>query len=262
MTLTAAQVALRAGKLTASRIACLMSGDAQKILELWEQMIGERAEEDLSLVWPVQLGEVTEPLNLRWFELKFFPLSRFGDVVTHPRYAWAACTLDAWCSQLQCPVEVKHNNGWEPMEVIVERYQPQMQWQMEITGAKSCALSVILGAREPLVEFVNAEPKYQTEMIARGRQFMDHVEERTRPVDLPTIPPPVDATKLYDMTGKNEWASSAGVWLDTWQAAHDHDDAAAILKSLVPADAKKAHGHGVRITRDKVGRLSLREGAE
>ena len=40
--------------------------------------------------------------------------------------------------------------------------------------------------------------------------------ERTPPVDMPVIPAPVDATKLYDMTGNNEWANNAGIWLETW----------------------------------------------
>ena len=34
---------------------------------------------------------------------------------------------------------------------------------------------------------------------------------------------------------------------------------AKILKSLVPSDAKKCFGYDVQITRDRAGRLSLRE---
>ena len=140
MTLTAAQVALRKGKLTASRIACLMSGDVTRIYRLWEEMTDQRDEEDLSHVWPVRLGEATEKLNLEWFEQKNFPLSRHGEVVVHPRYAWAACTLDAWCAQLQCPIEVKHVGGHEPLEVIIERYQPQMQcrWRSPTRSNARC----------------------------------------------------------------------------------------------------------------------------
>src|SRR5262245_4031 len=138
MALNAAQLAQRAGKLTASRIACLMEGDAQKIYELWEELIGNRIPEDLSRVWAVRRGESSEPLNLEWFDWKQSPISRVGEVVTHPRYPWACCTLDAWCEELQCPIECKDVGGREPVEVIIDRYQPQMQWQMEITGAKQC----------------------------------------------------------------------------------------------------------------------------
>src|SRR5262245_23757094 len=120
MALNAAQLAQRAGKLTASRVACLMSGDAQKIFELWQEMIGERLPDDVSTIWPIRLGEATEQLQLEWFERKQgLPLSRQGEVVTHPKFPWAACTLDAWCEELCCPVEVKHCGGREPIEVII-----------------------------------------------------------------------------------------------------------------------------------------------
>src|SRR5262245_43762424 len=128
--LTPTQIEARKGKLTASRIACLMTGDASAIIKLYREMIGEEQEADLSQVWPVQLGATTEGLNLDWYEMKRNPLSRRGEVVVHPRYDWAACTLDAWDDTLCCPVEAKHVGGREPFEVVVDRYQPQMQWLM------------------------------------------------------------------------------------------------------------------------------------
>ena len=70
--------------------------------------------------------------------------------MTHPTPTYA--TLDGWIDVLECPIECKHDGGREPLEVIVERYQPQMQWQMECTGADQCALSVIMGASEPVVQ--------------------------------------------------------------------------------------------------------------
>jgi hypothetical protein len=55
--LTPEQIARRKGKLTASRVAVLMTGDAEKIIQLWEEMLGQREPEDLSGVWAVRLGE-------------------------------------------------------------------------------------------------------------------------------------------------------------------------------------------------------------
>jgi len=76
---------------------------------------------------------------------------------------------------------------------------------------------------------------------------------------LPAVPAPVDASKIYDMTGNNEWATHADEWLVGKPIADRVRDAEKILKSLVPADAKKCSGHLVQITRDRAGRLSLRE---
>lgn len=259
--LTAAQMEARKGKLTGSRVAALMTGDAARVLALFHELIGEGEPEDLSSVWPVRLGETTEELNLEWFERKNGALSRRGEVVTHPLFPWAAATLDAWSEALACPVECKHVGGREPLEVIIDRYQPQMQWQMECTGAARCALSVILGANEPLVEFVERDRAYAHEMITRGAQFMDFVARREPPVVLPAVVAPVDASRVYDMTGNNHWAVNATLWLEHKGAHEIYTDCEKILKGIVPADAKRCAGHGIAITRDRAGRLSLRRAA-
>lgn len=257
--LTPAQLTARAGKLTASRVACLMKADAVAIMQLYNEFIGEAVEEDLQHVWPVRLGSTTEQLNLDWFEMKNGPLSRRGDVVVHPKHPWAAATLDAWHDDLECPVECKHVGGREPLEVIIDRYQPQMQWQMEVTGAKQCALSVIMGASEPVVEFIERDDEYAAEMVKRGKQFIDCVAARKPPVVLEPMASPIDASKTYDMTTNNYWAAGAVTWLETREASVSNKDAEKILKSTMPDDAKKCHGHGIQITRDRAGRLSLRE---
>ncbi len=256
------QVRLRAGKLTASRVACLMQGEAEEILRLWKEMIGEEYPENLDDVWAVQLGSATEKLNLDWFERKNrLIVSRRGEIVTHPDYPWAAATLDGYIDDGLdgYVIECKHVGGREPIEIIVDRYQPQMQWQMFVTGAYCCALSIILGANEPVVEYLERSNDYIAEMVKRGQQFMDFVERRIPPVVLPPVPPPVDASKIYDMAGNESWVHSAQRWLQTHGAAETAKDAEKVLKSLVPEDAVKCIGASVRITRDRAGRLSLRE---
>jgi hypothetical protein len=246
-------------RLTGSRISCLMTGDAAKILRLYHEMIGKAEEEDLSKVWAVQLGAATEPLNLDWYELRKNPLSRHGEFVVHPRYDWAGCTLDAWDDTLCCPVETKHVGGRESIETIVDRYQPQLQWQMECATANQCALSVIEGASPPIVEYIERDAAYAGEMVSRGRQFMDCVAARRPPVALPPAPVPVIVSKIYDFSGDNRWANAAVTWLMTGAAARQHIEAEKDLKEIVPEDAKKVTGYGVMITRDRARRLTLRE---
>jgi len=96
------QARQRVGRLTASRVACLMTGDADKIMNLWREMVGDPdfVPDDLSDVWAVQLGSHTESLNLDWFEKKTGKkVTRRGDVVVHPKFEWAACTLDGWVEE-------------------------------------------------------------------------------------------------------------------------------------------------------------------
>lgn len=260
MALNAAQIARRTGKITGSRIACLMQGDQAKIMDLYNEFIGEKLPDDLEDNFQVQLGTETEPLNLRWYERKHRQaVSRRGDFVTHPFLDWAGVTLDGWIDELQCPIECKHNSVRFPMEVLIERYQPQCQWLMECTGADQCALSIIRDNIDPVVEFLERDVGYAAEMRRRGAQFIAAVKLRQPPVELDPVPAPADASVVYDMSQSNSWGSSAVTWLETRQAARDNDDAAKVLKSLVPPDAKKCHGFGVQITRNKVGSLSLRE---
>src|SRR5215471_18987443 len=121
--LSPAQMKQREGRLTASRIACLMTGDQKKIHQLWLEFTGQAEPEDLSQVWAVRLGEATEPMHLDWLELLKFTIVRRGRFIVHPQHEWLGVTLDGWCSALSPPgggpVECKHVGGHEPLEIIV-----------------------------------------------------------------------------------------------------------------------------------------------
>lgn len=161
-------------------------------------------------------------------------------------------------------LEAKHTGGREPLEVVVERYQPQLQWIMFVTNTAEIALSVIMGADAPILEYVERDDEYIAEMVKRGKQFMHHVRTRTPPVALAAVPPPAKANKTIDMMQTpqaNQWGSLAFTWLET-RADHERCIAAEKeLKAMVPLDCKKAYGAGIQITaaRGEKRRLSLRE---
>lgn len=256
--LTEAQHRTRKGKITGSRVACLMTGDAAKIHQLWMEMTGQAQEPDLSNVWPVQLGLVTESLNLDWAEKKIGDVvSARGAFINHNRLDWAGVTLDGMLSTSGRVIECKHCGGREPLETIIDRYQPQMQWAMECTDTKEIALSVIFGANEPVIEFIPRDSEYASEMVRRGEQFMQHVRNRTPPVELPPVPTPIVPIKSYDMGLSNQWVFRAKDWLETRDAAKTFKDAEKSLKEMVPADAKNAHGSGIIVKRDRAGKLSI-----
>jgi YqaJ-like viral recombinase domain len=259
MALTAEQLSQRDGRLTASQVGALMSGDDEKVMRLWKMHIGDPSyvDEDLSGVWPVRLGELTETLNLEWYSRKHGKISRMGEVVLCD--PWMACTLDAWDVQRGCPVECKHVGGREPLETIIARYAPQTTWQMMVTKATECALSVIMGANEPIVEFLPLNADYAAELFSRAEKFMACVESLTPPVSLPTVAAPVVAAKIYPMDDNAEWKAQAERWIQTYGAAATAKEAEAALKKMVPADAAKCTGHGVTISRNRAGSLALRE---
>ena len=257
------QIRQRDGKLTASRVACLMTGDEAKIMNLWRELVGDPdfVEEDLSDVWPVQLGSHTESLNLDWYERRTGkPLSRRGSVMVRQRYEWAAATLDGWDDDLSAPVECKHVGGFEKTATIIDRYMPQAHWQMIVTGAKQCVFSIIEGAREPIIEVVPLDQDYADTLWVRAMQFMLCVRNLTPPVALaPVAAPEVKAEKTYEMAGNNEWASEAVTWVTTRQSAKDFSASEKAIKAMVPADAIKCNGYGISVSRNKAGSLSIRE---
>jgi len=259
--LSPTQLAQREGKLTASRVAALMTGDESAVLNMWREMVGDPdyVPEDLSAVWAVQLGSTTEGLNLEWYERKHGAITRRGEVVIG-QHEWMAATLDGWDVVNNCPIEAKHVGGFEKFEVIVARYQPQMQWQMLVTGARECALSVIMGASEPTIERVPFDAGYAAELMRRAAAFMQCVWNLTPPVVLAPVAAPVKPVKVYEMSENNLWCSEAVTWLENRVAGKKAQAAEKELKALVPADAARCHGYGVTINRDRAGRLSLREG--
>lgn len=256
------QIKARDGKLTASSVACLMTGDETNILNLWRELTGDPSyeREDLSGVWAVQLGSHTESLNLAWYERRTGKnLSREGEVVVHPECGWAAATLDAWDDDLGCPVECKHVGGFEKTSTVIERYMPQAHWQMMVTGARKCVFSIIEGAREPIIEAVDFDDAYARELWSRAKQFMQCVFNLTPPVVLEPVAAPVKAEKLYDFATNNQWCSEAVTWAQTRQAAKDFAAAEKTIKSLVPADAARVVGAGIECKRNKAGSLTIKE---
>ena len=197
MSLIKQQIEARRGKLTASRVAVLMTGDKQGIYDLWRELIDDPdfVPVDLSDNWAVQLGSTTEKLNLDFYERKWGPVTRRGEVVEEATHDWMACTLDGWDVTRGVPVEAKHVGGFEHLDIIIDRYQPQMQWTMLVTDAPECALSVIVGAQAPVVEFIKADPEYQVVMFDRAFRFIECVRDLRAPVELAPVEPPLIPVK-------------------------------------------------------------------
>lgn len=258
MALSAEQLKARENKLTASMVKVLMTGTAEELISLWKQILGMEEGPDLSGIWPVRLGEATEALNLAWYERKHGKLKRVGEVVIGDPN-WMAATLDGWDNYRKCPIECKHVGGREPLETIIARYMPQCHWQMMVTGAKECALSVIMGANEPIVEYIPYNPEYAKELMTRATAFMLCVETLNPPAALPAVEPPPLPIKEYDMTGNDTWRGLADRWIQSYGAAALAESAAKAIKTLTPADAQKAFGHGICVVRNRAGALRLTE---
>src|SRR5882762_4024746 len=263
MALTPEQIEARKGKLTASSIGALVSGDKERIINLWKEMIGDPSfvPPNFDDNWPVKLGETTEAMNLAWYEKKTgHVLVRRGDVVIHPDYDWAAATLDGFDHICGCPVEAKHVNGFDKLDNVIQRYMPQLTWQMECTNTKQCAISIIQGAAEPYIEYINYDKDYADELMARAHRFMNHVWMMTPPVVIEkAVPVYVAHDKMREINayGNNTFAAMASQYIDNKKGAADFKEAEAKLKEMMRSEERRVYGYFIQLKRAKNGTVRI-----
>jgi predicted phage-related endonuclease len=124
-----------------------MGNDEDALLRLWREKRGEVGPEDLSGNLVVQLGNVTEDLNRRWYEAN--TEQAVVDIqkrVWHPVLRWMAATLDGRIEATGAVFEAKFMLPWAfSEEAAAEKYMPQLQHNMWVVAARSAVLSVITG---------------------------------------------------------------------------------------------------------------------
>lgn len=241
--------------------------DAAKIISgdwhaLWLDKTGRSEPEDLSDIWPVQLGVETESLNLAWYARRMDrQVARCGDVVICPEHKFLRCTLDGFDEVDSAVIQAKHVNGFSKIGDVRARYTPQVMHEMICTGVQRGILSVIIGANEPVLEVIELDDFWATDYIEKCREFWGYVERdeeppQGRPLEAPPVP---TLMRVVDMTGNNAFAAGAADWLATKDAAKKFKTSETDLKALVEADVREATGHGITISRNKAGSLSIKE---
>jgi predicted phage-related endonuclease len=115
-----------------------MGDDEAALVRLWREKRGEVEPEDLTANLIVQLGNVTEHLNRRWYE------RNTGQVVTevqrqvfHPVKRWMAATLDGVVEGTGAVFEAKFMLPWSfSEEAAAEKHMPQLQHNMWVTASR------------------------------------------------------------------------------------------------------------------------------
>jgi predicted phage-related endonuclease len=233
----------------------IMSGDPERIHDLWLVKTGQKEPDDLSDKFQVMLGSATEAFNLSWFE-KVTGLSLMRDVRVETS-DFQRATLDGLCETHI--VEAKHTHARTNMQEVLARYQPQLHHNMMVAGKKRAYLSVILGNEYDYIE-VEYDEEYALRLVEREREFWECVTLRLPPGNMGEKIQPPEATRTVDMQGNNEWAFAAHEWLMCKNYATQFDKAADTIKKLVAADVRSAAGHGITVTRDKRRALRIKEG--
>lgn len=242
----------------------ILSGEEERIVRLWREKRGEGEAEDLSGVLPVMLGCWTEAFNRQWYERETgWQVGEVGASLVSQDLPWRRCTLDGFVKARGAVFEAKHVNAFARSEEVLERYMPQLQHNMAVTGAELAVLSVIHGNHKWEIHEVAADWLYQQELLIAETRFWHCVVTGEVPVAAPVpVPPRPVGTREMCLEGNNAWASAAADWLACREAARRHGAATTLLKGLVEADVARAFGHGVEIRRNKAGALAVRELAQ
>jgi predicted phage-related endonuclease len=239
----------------------IMGKDERGLLRLWREKRGEEAPLDLSDVLVVQLGLVTEDLNRRWYELNSgHRISNVQRHAVHRTMPWMAATLDGLVRETGAVFEAKFMLPWSFSEgAAAEKHMAQLQHNMLVADTQKSVLSIITGGGNWIELSIEADPIYQTILIAAEKAFWRAVKTGESPALFDCEPPKprIVAVRVVDMNASNSWAECANLFCETRQAHADHERANSELKALMPEDAKEASGHGIRAKRSKSGAVSF-----
>jgi predicted phage-related endonuclease len=265
-------LSLRRSSIGGSDANILMSGDPERIYNLWADKTGqvrERPDPTLNML----MGHATEQLNQAWYT------HQTGDSVTDTQMISrmllpypAHATLDGMCLNGEAVWEAKHTSGYDfqtkarkTVEDMVADYYPQLHHNMRVCGVERAVLSVFFDNNRWETATIQMDAFYADALIDAEIAFWACVTTGKAPegfepkldVKVRTI----QATREVDFTGDNQWASFAAQYLATKAAAKDHDAAAAGLKKLIEDDVGRASGYGITAKRDKRGAIRISEGS-
>ena len=239
----------------------IMGKDEKALIRLWKEKRGEGGGLDLSGELIVQLGLVTEDLNRLWFERqsghRVIAVQRH---TIHRTFTWMAATLDGIVEATGAVFEAKFMLPWSFSEAAAAaKHMAQLQHNMLVANTKKSILSIINGGGKWIELSIEADPIYQTVLIAAEKAFWRAVKSGEPPALFDCEPPKprIEAIRVVDMNASNSWAEFASLYLETRAAHLDHERAKSELKMLMPEDAKEAMGHGIRAKRSKSGAVSF-----
>lgn len=258
--LTEAQRAFRKNAIGGSDANIILSGDSDRILNLWRLKRGEVEPDNLDNVLPVQMGNATEPFNRFWFTKQTgIELCRVGEESLSFDYPFMSATLDGVTVQSDpAYYDAKHVNQFaKPAETLV-KYTPQLTHNMIALELNHAVLSVFYGTFTWQAHWIDFDPIYAAALIDAETRFWECVQSGEPPVAMQAVEAPVEAVKVVSFTGNNFWADVAADWLANKPHAAKFEKAAEAIKGLVEADVQEASGHGIIVKRSKSNSLSIK----
>lgn len=249
----------------------LMNGGPRDVQDLLDEKCGLKPPKDLSDVLIVELGIHTERLNREWFTKQTGrPVTIVNDPIVHRNNPWMIINVDGKSvTQAGQPavLEAKYSSGRLSLEVLLEKYYPQLQYYMEVTGLSWAVLSVIFGDGTWKTVDVPFDWHYRDRLLEEVKLFWDcrMSNPPQRWPKLVAAEPPDNILEILKLSKpcymgtNNEWCSLAPEWRELKESSRRFDEVSARLKALVNREVRMSFARGVMARVDRRGVVTLIE---
>jgi len=252
----------RKGFIGGSDAVTIMSG---QWYNLWEIKTGRKEPDDLSNNLAVQLGILTESLNLDWFEKEHYCVLEHHQFEYKEQYPDINLTLkgtvDAhWGDAI---VEAKHTNAFNTMEKLLTYYMPQLQFYMFLAKEQSCYLSAIFGNHKYESCCVSFDKAYWDRMFAVIKEFNGYVQRDEEPIGFgePIVAEinhiPVDQMVVRDASSDNMFVDRAATYIQYYQQSIQFENAKKDLKQMIGDDEREVYCDQLQLKRSKNGSVRI-----
>ena len=182
-------------KISSSDARAIASGDYYDLEKLWEQKI-DHLKDDLSNVFPVQLGLATEEFHTSWLNKELVRNNVIGyghehnlmyeqahcvvesDSPAHP--FTLASTIDIAYTEEHLKrddtfigylVELKHTGEYSNLDKVIENYYPQLQHHMYVWGTHEIMISAIFGNKRQQHDIVKRDDNFLADYMERAMEL-------------------------------------------------------------------------------------------
>ena len=179
--------------------------------ELWLEKIGETQRADLSDILPVQLGIFTEKFNRQWYQkVTGERVVSLDKIWKHPQIDFIYGSLDGITNGKVW--EGKHTNPFGSEGKILDKYYPQLQHYMLVTGLSEAILSVIIGNMNYKIFKVKKDEEFIQHLLKAETLFWNFVTTRMVPPDF------MEFNKLKEIKDAKDIVELFGIEIseETW----------------------------------------------
>ena len=177
----------------------ILGKDEEALLRLWREKRGEEAPAASSDV--VHLSLATKDLNRRWYELNSgYHVSDIRRHMIHRTIPWMDATPDGLVKETGALFKATFTLPWS-RETTAERHLAELQHDMLVAGTTRSVLSIISGGGQWIELSIDADPIYQTNLVAAEKFFWRSVSTGEPPTLFDFDPPKsrVEAIRMVDI---------------------------------------------------------------